>query len=262
MTTTPCVPPHRAVQSAFLRVLAMRDDHRPYRLKVALARLEAFWVNRFIRPQLDALGRHSMIMKPWFLKLYGRGIHFGESVHVITARDRTVRLTTWAMHEHQGDIQIGDFVLLCPGVRIDSASSVSIGESSMLAAGAYITDADWHDIYDRTQAIGRTSPVSLGDNVWIGDGAIVCKGVSIGDNSIIGAGSVVTQDIPSNVIAAGNPARVVRSLDPEQPLITRRSMLENGDDLAQRMDGLERWVRADKTWGNWLRSVIAPNKKH
>ena len=51
-----------------------------------------------------------MIMKPWFLKLYGRSIHFGESVHVITARDRTVRLTTWAMHEHQGEIRIGDLM--------------------------------------------------------------------------------------------------------------------------------------------------------
>ena len=138
----------------------MRNDHRPYRLKVALARLEAFWVKHFIRPQLDALGRHSMIMKPWFLKLYGKGIRFGESVHVITARDRTVRLTTWAMNNHQGNIDVGDFVLLCPGVRIDSASLVTIGESSMLAAGAYITDADWHDLYDRTEAIGRTTRYS------------------------------------------------------------------------------------------------------
>ena len=240
----------------------MRDDHRPYRLKVLLGRAEAFWVKHFIRPQLDTLGRHSMIMKPWFLKLYGRGIRFGESVHVITARDRTVRLTTWAMNEHQGSIKVGDFVLLCPGVRIDSASAVIIGESSMLAAGAYITDADWHDIYDRTQAIGRTAPVTLGDNVWIGDGAIVCKGVCIGDNSIIGAGSVVTQDIPENVIAAGNPAKVVRALDPAQTLTTRRSMLEDGEDVAQRMDALERWVRADKTWVSWLRSVIAPTDKH
>ena len=201
-------------------------------------------------------------MKPWFLKLYGRNIHFGESVHVITAKDRTVRLTTWAMNEHQGEIHVGAFVLLCPGVRIDSASAVTIGESSMIAAGAYLTDADWHDIYDRTQAIGRTSPVTLGNNVWIGDGAIVCKGVSIGDNSIIGAGSVVTQDIPSNVIAAGNPAKVLRPLDPEQPLTTRRSLLEDGDALAAQMDSLERWARADKTWPTWLRSIIAPTNKH
>lgn len=242
--------------------MRMRDDHRPYPLKVALARIEAFWVNRFVRPQLDSLGRHSMIMKPWFLKLYGRNIHFGESVHVITARDRTVRLTTWAMHEHQGEIRVGDFALLCPGVRIDSASCVTVGESSMIAAGAYLTDADWHDIYDRTAAIGRTSPITLGSNVWIGDGAIVCKGVSIGDNSIIGAGSVVTQDIPSNVIAAGNPAKVLRPLDPGQSVTTRRSMLEDGEALAESMDALERWTRADKTWSSWLRSIIAPTKKH
>ena len=63
------------------------------------------------------------------------------------------------MNDHQGNINVGDFVLLCPGVRVDSASLVTIGESSMLAAGAYI-DADWHDIYDRTQAIGRTAPVT------------------------------------------------------------------------------------------------------
>jgi hypothetical protein len=132
----------------------------------------------------------------------------------------------------------------------------------MIAAGAYLTDADWHDIYDRTQAIGRTNPVTLGSNVWIGDGATVCKGVSIGDNSIIGAGSVVTQDIPSNVIAAGNPAKVLRPLDPEQPLTTRRSMLEDGDALAAQMDALERWTRADKTWPTWLRSIIAPTNKH
>ena len=115
---------------------------------------------------------------------------------------------------------------------------------------------------DRTEAIGRTTPVTLGSNVWIGDGATVCKGVSIGDNSIIGAGSVVTQNIPSTVIAAGNPATVIRALDPAKPLTTRRAMLEDGDDLAQRMDDLERWVRADNTWRSWLRSVFAPTNKH
>jgi len=54
-------------------------------------------------------------------------------------------------------------------------------------------------------------PVTIGDNVWIGGGAIVCPGVTIGDNSTIGAGSVVTRDIPPNVLAVGNPCRIVRS---------------------------------------------------
>ena len=84
----------------------MRDDHRPYPLKVALARIEAFWVNRFVRPQLDSLGRRSMIMKPWFPETLRRNIHFGESVHVITAKEiAPYDLTTWAMHEHRGEIR-------------------------------------------------------------------------------------------------------------------------------------------------------------
>jgi len=218
-------------------------------------------VRHFIRPQLDALGHHSMIMKPWNLKLYGRGIRLGTSVHIITASDRTVRLTTWAMNEHQGRIDIADAVLICPGVRIDSACQVSIGESTMLAAGAYITDADWHDVYDRTQPIGQTAAVVLENNVWIGDGAIVCKGVRIGANSVIGAGSVVTRDIPANVIAAGNPAKPVKTLDPDRQLTTRQDMLGDGPAVAAQMDGLERWLRQDNTWWRWLRSKIAPSSE-
>ena len=240
----------------------MRNDHRPYRLKVALARLEAFWVKHFIRPQLDALGRHSMIMKPWFLKLYGKGIRFGESVHVITARDRTVRLTTWAMNNHQGNIDVGDFVLLCPGVRIDSASLVTIGESSMLAAGAYITDADWHDLYDRTEAIGRTTPVTLGSNVWIGDGATVCKGFPSATTPSSAQALLSLKTSQATLSLQAIQLRLSERLDPTKPLTTRRAMLEDGDDLAQRMDDLERWVRADNTWRSWLRSVFAPTNKH
>lgn len=56
-------------------------------------------------------------------------------------------------------------------------------------------------------------PITIGDNVWLGGGVIVCPGVSIGDNAVIGAGSVVTRDIPADVVAVGNPARVIRSID-------------------------------------------------
>jgi acetyltransferase-like isoleucine patch superfamily enzyme len=239
----------------------MRKDHRPYSLKILQGKIEALWVKHFIAPQLEAIGHHSMIMKPWFLKIYGKEIRFGKSVHVITAPDRNVRLTTWEMNEHQGKIDIKDYVLICPGVRIDSASSIEIGASTMLAAGVYITDSDWHGIYDRTQAIGRSSPVKLASNVWIGDGTTVCKGVSIGENSIIGAGSVVANNIPANVIAAGNPARVIKELDPEQQLTNREDMLEDGVNLALQMDGLERWMRQNNTWLRWLRALLAPSNK-
>jgi maltose O-acetyltransferase len=56
-------------------------------------------------------------------------------------------------------------------------------------------------------------PIAIGDNVWLGGGAIVLPGVTIGANAVVGAGSVVTRDVPANVVVVGNPARVVRSLD-------------------------------------------------
>ena len=56
-------------------------------------------------------------------------------------------------------------------------------------------------------------PITIGDNVWLGGGAIVLPGVTIGDNTVVGAGAVVTRDLPADVVAVGNPARVVRRLD-------------------------------------------------
>lgn len=237
----------------------MRRDHRPYGLKRLHRAVERAWLLHFIRPQLDALGPHCKVMQPWYLKLHGSRISFGRCVHVITAADRRVRLTTWAHESDQGRIDIGDYCLICPGVRLDSASRIEIGSNSMIAAGAYLTDADWHDVYDRTRPIGATAPIRLADNVWIGDGAIVCKGVAIGANSIIGAGSVVTSDIPANVIAAGNPAAVIRPLDPERTLVRRESLLADPDDLDARMDGLDRQLLGDNTWWHWLRTMVRPS---
>lgn len=57
-------------------------------------------------------------------------------------------------------------------------------------------------------------PITIGDNVWLGGGAIVLAGVSIGDNTVVGAGAVVTKDLPADVVAVGNPARVVRAVEP------------------------------------------------
>ncbi|MCK6081335.1 sugar O-acetyltransferase [Microbacterium sp. EYE_5] len=64
----------------------------------------------------------------------------------------------------------------------------------------------------RRDKLEAAKPITLGDNVWLGGGVIVCPGVTIGDNSVIGAGSVVTRDIPANVVAVGNPARVIREI--------------------------------------------------
>ena len=55
-------------------------------------------------------------------------------------------------------------------------------------------------------------PITIGDKMWLGGGVIVCPGVTIGENTVVGAGAVVTKDLPANVIAVGNPAKVIRSL--------------------------------------------------
>lgn len=61
--------------------------------------------------------------------------------------------------------------------------------------------------------MGGLAPITIGDNVWLGGGVIVCPGVTIGENTVVGAGAVVTKDLPPNVLAAGNPAWVIRTLE-------------------------------------------------
>ena len=84
-----------------------------------------------------------------------------------------------------------------------------IGNNVKVGANTVITDTDWH--YEDTRS-GRDADVYIGDNVWLGYGVVVLKGVTIGENSVIGARSVVTHDIPANVIAAGNPCKVIREI--------------------------------------------------
>lgn len=78
-----------------------------------------------------------------------------------------------------------------------------------MGANTLINDTDWHSDDWRT---GPPAKVVIGNNVWLGSGVVVLKGVEIGKNSLIGAGSIVTKSIPPNCIAAGNPARVIRQL--------------------------------------------------
>jgi len=236
------------------------NDHRPYQLKRFNTWLETAYTHHFIAPQLSSLGSGSHFMKPWNISLFGGEIHVGDNVHIVTARDRRVCLSSWSWEQHQGHILIGNQCLICPGVRIDSATSVTLEDNSMLAAGVYVTDADWHDIYDRTRPVGRTLPVTIGNNAWIGDGSTICKGVTVGENSIVGAGAVVVDDVPANSLAAGNPARVIRQLDPTRTLVTRADLFRNPAELAASTDRLNRFLLNDNTWSVWLRSILFPRR--
>lgn len=86
---------------------------------------------------------------------------------------------------------------------------IELGDNVICGANTLITDSDWHPEDPRA---GAPAPVVIGNNVWLGVNATVLKGARIGDNSVIGAGSIVVCDIPANVVAAGNPCKVIKQL--------------------------------------------------
>jgi len=238
----------------------VRRDHRPYILKRFDLLFQKWYASYFLCPQFDHLGEGATFMKPWHVEIFGGPISLGSFATVIATPDRKVRLTVWSDLRERGRIGIGNYCLISPGVRISAATEILIGDGCMLAHGAFVTDSDWHGVYDRGLPIGRTIPVHIGENVWIGDSAIICKGVSIGENSIIGAGSVVVKDVPANAIAAGNPAAVLKYLEPGRPIKTRREWLADPALLAAQFDLIDRHFMKGNSWMGWIRSLARPRR--
>lgn len=106
------------------------------------------------------------------------------------------------------------------GVTICAAQSVSIGANCLIGADVQIFDTDFHTLaaknrrHESDPALIGTAAVCIADNVFIGTGSKIMKGVTIGCNSVIGAGSIVSKNIPANSIAVGNPAKVIAELTP------------------------------------------------
>ena len=170
----------------------------------------------FFKKKFASIGNTPIAWGIWNINIYGPNISIGNGVVMVAAKNGHLNLTTIKKGKHVGSITVGDNVLLMNGVRVSSASSITIGDDCMLANYCYLTDADWHDLHDRTSSPGKTSPIVLERGAWIGDSAIICKGVTIGENSIVGAGSVVRRDVPPNVVVIGNPAKIVKKLDPDR----------------------------------------------
>lgn len=117
------------------------------------------------------------------------------------------------------NIEVGENFYANYGCVILDGMKVKIGDNVMVAPYVKIFTATHPiDVATRIAGIEYSKPVIIGNNVWIGGGSIVNPGVTIGDNVVIGSGSVVTKDIPSNVVAAGNPCRIIRELTEEEKL--------------------------------------------
>ena len=111
------------------------------------------------------------------------------------------------------NIFAGDNLFLNFNCIILDCARVTLGDNVFLAPNVQLYTA-YHPVLaaERIKGPEYAAPITIGNNVWLGGGVIVCPGVTIGHNTTIGAGSVVTKSIPANVVAAGNPCRIIRAL--------------------------------------------------
>lgn len=141
-----------------------------------------------------------------------------------------------------GKVNIDKFVHFGPGSKICCVNEVSIGAYTGIGPNVSIIDSNYHPVsphdrkimrqtpagaYERQWIHSDNKPIVIGENVWVGENVRICKGVTIGDNAVIAACSVVTKDVPANCIAAGNPAKIVKTdIDKNTTSIFDESLLK------------------------------------
>ena len=140
--------------------------------------------NSLLKEMFAEIGENCCVLSPFYANFGGKHVHFGNNVFAnfnLTLVDDT-------------HIYVGDNVMFAPNVTIATA-----GHPVLPAL--------------REKGYQYNLPVRIGKNCWLGAGVIVLPGVTIGENTVVGAGSVVTKDLPANVVAVGNPARVLRKIN-------------------------------------------------
>jgi maltose O-acetyltransferase len=151
------------------------------------------------------------------LLLNGKGkITFGKNVQngVVAAHHYYSSYNYIFAMDESSEITIGNNVVLANGASIQAASKIIIEDNVMIGINCFLVDTDGHDLNPEKRMDGevRTGHITIKKNAVVFYNSVVLKGVTIGENSVIGSCSVVTRDIPANVFAAGNPARVIRNL--------------------------------------------------
>lgn len=155
-----------------------------------------------LKEMFAEIGENCYIEPPFHANWGGHHVHFGNNVYAnfnLTMVDDT-------------HIYVGDCTMFGPNVTVATAGHPILPEL-------------------REEAYQYNMPVHIGRNCWIGAGAIILPGVTIGDNTVIGAGSVVTKDIPANVVAVGNPCKVLREISDHDREYYFRNRKINWNDL-------------------------------
>jgi acetyltransferase-like isoleucine patch superfamily enzyme len=210
---------------------AIRGEPAPLRGGPA-ALLRFMWRQRMLTPKYAWL--IARLLRRRFLSTYGPrlkldGLAFiGGRVKLQIARGGRIELGRWSwighgtkIRCHEGEVSIGAKTVLGQECTIPAYDHVSIGRECVLADRVMLIDFD-HGVVEverpiRLQGIYKRD-VRVGNNVWIGYGASILRGVTIGDNAIVGTSAVVTKDVPANAVVAGIPARVIRMRETPQTL--------------------------------------------
>lgn len=171
--------------------------------------------HRFFARQrgVEFLGSCRFVGKPKF-KLYpGTRVIVGDGCVFLSGHTDNViginRPCIVSVHNPGTVVKIGEHSGFS-GTVIGAFAGITIGDRVKCGANTLITDADWHPEDPRS---GEPRQVVIGNDVWLGVGVMVMKGAKIGDNTVIGANSVVIGEIPANVVAAGNPCKIIRALN-------------------------------------------------
>jgi acetyltransferase-like isoleucine patch superfamily enzyme len=221
----------------------MTDPSYPFRL--AVSRLLWPWVLR-CRRGLHIDGRIRVNGMPLVDIADGADIRISENV-TLNSWNRGYHVNLYSpvklVAEGRGtEILIGRNTRI-HGSCLHARRRIFIGENCLIAGNVQIFDCDGHDLSfpevdSRLNTMGETSPVVIEDAVWIGTQVIVLPGVTIGRGSVVGAGSVVTHDVPPFVVAAGNPARIVKDfrhlMDPNDSMTVPADITKAREALEMR----------------------------
>lgn len=188
-----------------------RDFSKSLKLKAA---------TRLAKKNVTLVGNHQAFRKSSRIKLIAGSTK--NDVVLLEHCDMFGTIVSYA----GGKVIMHEWSKIGPGSTITAVNKIEIGKDTAIATGVTIIDNNTHPLNpedrrymrhtphgsrERQNQFSANAPIIIGENVWIGSNARIQKGVTIGDNAIIAANSVVTHDVPANAIAAGNPAKIVKT---------------------------------------------------